>query len=508
MKETLGDKVIKAWKNYIAPTKQDVKKGKKEERLVAGDPEFPETRDNPYTKELTVIRCITVAEQCPLFMKGARKKAKDSIRAWHRIEHIDKTQKVRKVDLEYIRNFTQRNNLKKLWETLRVASYTTGDGYLLITFDGDKTEKLEDKPTKGSYPYKVRIIPSEYITEIGFNPNKPEHVEKLVKSFHYVDNKSLRDEWIYPDRILHLTNDQLFGNFGHSKVNLLRNIIKSNVNIDIAVGEILAWFAHGMLDIKQVGCNANEIKKWTETVNQHPGAYIHDDDAELKFISPQAIDPKPFYEYLVLSIAAAFYMPTHILTGIQVGKVTGAEVGTGDYVKDLKDDQELDFNPLLEHLYKMILEGKKRSWDKYEIVWNPIYIDELSEADILGKKVQAADLAYNGNRGSGGFIDKEEARRVFNDGQIVLDANKDIKTKEPPKPVAAPPKPGNDESKEDSIIKPTNKAKAAMEKYGIEPDPYKIQLDIATQAMIEKRKIQWARERRLAKQNEDGRNTD
>jgi len=496
---TVGDRLRNIWKNYIAPTEEEIKVGKKEEELVAGDGLFPEQKHDPFTKKLSVEKCIDVAGQCPLFMKGARKKARDSIRAWHRIEHLDKTKKPFSLDLFYINQFSQRNNLKKLWETFRVASYVTGDGYLLITFDKDEKTNLEDPPAEGACPYKVRLLNSKFIPEIGYYPERKEFWEaRKVKHFHYVDDKNNEDLWIHPDRIIHMENDKLFGEFGNSKVNLLRNIIKSSVNIDIATGDILAWFAHGLLDIMQEGCGDNERKRWENIVKLHPGAYIHDETAKLTALAPQAIDPKPFYDYLVLSIAAAFYMPTHILTGIQVGKVTGAEIGTGDYVKDLKDDQELDHNPLLNRLYEMILKAKNRKWNNYEIVWNPIYIDELSEAEILEKKVSAAEKALNGVRGAGGFIDIEEARRIFNLGQISLDASKKIKVREPQiqKP-ETPEKPDDEDEDEESIVKPTEKAKDAAKKYGIELDPYTFQLDAATKGMIEKRKAQAKKEHEL-----------
>jgi len=501
--KTLGDRLRNVWKNYIAPTPEDAKKGKKEEQLVAGDGLFPELKNDPFTKKLSVQQCVEAAEQCPLFTKAARKKARDSVRAWHKIETIDKTKKPFKADLIYIHNFIKRNNLQKLWELLRIAAYTAGDGYLLITFDNDEKTKLQDPPTKNACPYEVKLLKSKFITEIGYYPKEQKKYEKLfVKHFHYEDVENNKDDWIHPDRIIHMVNDEIFGPFGNSKVNLLRNIVKSSVNVDIATGEILAWFAHHILDITQDNCEEPERKQWEEIVNKHPSAYIHNETAVLKALEPKAIDPKPFYDYLILSIAASFFMPTHILTGIQVGKVTGAEVGTGDYVKDLKDDQELDYNPLLDRLYSMILRGKGRNtWDKYEIVWNPIYIDELSEAEILLKRVQAADLAYNGARGAGGFIEFPEARSIFNRGQVELDVNKKVKLKEPTIP--SPETPGDkDDDKEETygekIVKPTEKAKKAAEKYGI--DLYNFQLSEATKVMIEKRKAQKEKERKLGEE--------
>jgi len=228
--------------------------------------------------------------------------------------------------------------------------------------------------------------------------------------------------------------------------------------------------------------DGNDIKKWQEMVKAHPSAYLHK-EGEIKGIELKAIDPKSFYDYIILCIAAAFYMPTHILTGIQIGKVTGAEIGTGDYVKDLKDDQELAFNPLLERIYSMLLKSKGRSFDKYEIVWNPIYIDELSEADILEKRVNAAEKALNGTRGVGGFIDMKEARRVFNEGQIELEIEKDIEPKQP------------DTTKPPLLPKPEVPKDESSQK-----DLQKFNLDEATRVMIEKRKAQIERERKIGEE--------
>lgn len=506
---TLKDRLKDTWKNYRAPTPEEVKKGRKEERLIAGEGTVPEQKDKfgfPKSKKLSMAKCRTTAEQCPLFMKGARKKASDSVRAWHETENYDRKKKPAAVDLQLIKNFERRSDLRRKWRDAKVAKFVYGDSYLLITFDNDEETKLHDPPSiikndknEKIYvcPYTVKLLNSECIKDIDYFPDKKAHYKSIfVKHFHYVDNKEGRDDWIHPDRIIHFVSDRLpYREFGTSKVNLLRNIIKSTINIDIACGEILSWFAHGMLDIMQEGGGEAEEKKWKDIADKHPGAWIHDETAQLKAINPQAIDPKPFYEYMVLKIASAFVMPTHILTGIQVGKVTGAEVGTGDYVKDIKDEQDLDDTPLLERLYAMILSAKGRTW-KYNIVWNPIYIDELAEAEILVKRVTAADLAFNGSRGVGGFISDVESRRIFNVGQIQLDADKVPKLKAP-QLQQSPQKDEDDDDDEEE--KPGKKEKK-------KENLYDYQLDVATKAMIEKRKKQWAQEKKIAKEVEEEQN--
>jgi hypothetical protein len=491
MMATIGDRLRNVWKNYIAPTKEEIKIGRKEIMIQSGDTLTPENKTSMgHLKKLSPKQCRNAAEQCPLFMKGARKKAGDSVRAWHNIETADAKKKVPQQDLNIINLFTKRNNLKLKWYEAKIASYIYGDGYLLITFDKDNKTSIHDPPAEGAVPWKVTLLNSENITEIDYYPEQKKYYkERATKHFHYtsINATPTADYWIHPDRLIHFVCDKLpHKEFGTSKVNLLRNIIKSMINIDIACGEILAWFAHAMLDVTQENMQDPEEKKWKDTCNRHPGAVIHDETAEVKMLAPEAIDPKPFYDYLILKVAATFQMPTHILTGIQVGKVTGAEVGTGDYIKDVKDDQDLQDTPLLERLYSMLLEAKGRKW-KYEIVWNPIYIDELAEAEIMLKRTQAADLAMNGSRGVGGFVNPKEAREVFNRGQVVLDESVPSDLKEPTGPVSPQPK---DEESESDGEQNTREPK----------DLYNHQLDVATKAMIEKRKLQSEKEKKLGEE--------
>jgi len=494
--KTVGDRLKNVWRNYIAPSAEDIKVGKKEERLISPSDASPVYKHAFLKKELSMIECRNTAQQCPLFMKGADKKAMDSIRAWFKIQTPNQLTVPVKTDLNILEAFERRTQFILKWYEARKASFVYGDGYLLITYEGDEGTELWDPPTQkiikdgkneksvSVAPWKVKVLNSEFITKIDYYPAKKEKYQKLfTKHFHYEDSENGHDYWIHPDRIIHLTSDKLpHKEFGNSKINLLRNIIKSMINVDISSGEILAWFAHGVFDITEEGLDEDARKRWEVIAKKHPGIWIHDERSKLQSVNPQAIDPKPFYDYLVLKVASAFRMPTHVLTGVQVGKVTGAEVGMGDYVKDVKDDQDLQYTPLIEALYEKILAAKGRKW-KYNIVWNAIYIDELAEAEILHKRVEAATLAMNGQRGAGGFINPKEAREIFNKGQIILDIE-NIPTDIPKPQQIKPESPSGDTDDDEKDKK----------------NLYNYQLDAATKAMIERRKKQAAVEKKLGKE--------
>jgi hypothetical protein len=484
---TIGDVAKKMYKNYFAPSKEEIKQDKKEIDLTT--PKTDDLKTEWTTKALTPEKLFNAATQCPFFIKGARKKSMDSVRAWFNITPLQEKGKVFAEDLKLIQDFELRSQIQYKWSLARVSSFIYGDGYLIISFKGDTTTNTLEPPTEGSYPWNVRLIDSECIDKIGY-PNDS-YKKGIIKYFHYISkDPSEEDKWIHPDRILHIPNDEVAGKmFGTSTVNLLRNVIKSKINVDIACGEILAWFAHGIYDVTQENCKAKDRKAWEDLINRHPSAIVHDETGKVISINPQAIDPKPFYDYLITNIAAAFRMPKHILEGIEVGRVTGAEVGYGDYYKDVKDDQDLIYTPRLLFLYKKILEGQGRTW-RYAIEWNPVYIDELAEADIYLKHAQIADLAKNGSKMGGGYITDSEAREIFNKGAIALDPS--ISPPLKPNPDITPKNP-----EPDSPINPPTHPNENTKKIVQE---VKGGLDIQEKTMITKLKEQIEKERKLGEE--------
>ena len=464
MKKTLGDQLVNFYVNYISPTKKQNKIGSKELNVTSLTEDAIGRRKASgfMTKELSPSQLRKIAQQAPLLMKGVRKKCLDGTRAWLDLEILPDRGEAIKADLTLIHDFEKRNNFKYKWALAKINSYIYGDGYLLITFLNDEKTQLWQKPADGAIPWRVELLDAEHINEFNFYPKKSKYFKNLhTMHFHYEDTTQDKDYWIHPDRVIHIPRDPLPHKiFGNSVINLLRNTIKSKINIDIANGEILSWFSHGVYDITVPGIEEEEKDYWLKVANQHPGAWVHKEEVIIKAINPTAIRPEAFYEYVTLNIAAAIIMPTHLLTGIQVGRVTGAEIGFADYYRDVKDIQELEDTPLIETLYKSILENSGRVW-KYSLKWNQIYVDELAEAEIMEKRVNAAEKAFNG-----GFVDQKEARIMFNKGQIELDESKKIKPKVPP----IAPKPDMPVPK-----MPTK-------------NDYEYQLTVSEKAMIKKRK--------------------
>lgn len=428
--KTFGDILKGGWNKYFATTKKDI--GTKEKKLYVPD-EYSEQLALQGYNELTPTRRRDIANESPLFMKGVRKKSLDTFRAWHTIESQKGRGKPIYADLKAIESFDRRSNFKHKCYEARVASHIYGNGFLLITFINDYSKApLSQQVNPKAEPYTVNILNSEYMNDMKEND---------AGQLCYVFLKDGEEKLIHPSRLMHFSANRTPGFvFGVSTIDILRHTMWSKKNVDIAAGHILAWFSHGIIDWEWEDMTPEEKKEAEKMLATHPGALIHDQDVKVDIKNPTSIDPKPFYDYIVLNIAAAINMPTHILTGIQVGRVTGSEIGYGDYYRDVKDEQELEFTPMIEKVYTQILHARGRDW-KYNIVWNTIYIDEMSEATLLEKKVNAAEKAMNGTKGAGGFIDMEEAREILNKGQIQVDPERKIKRVKPIAPPNEPPKP-------------------------------------------------------------------
>ena len=433
--KSVGDYVFEFYDRYI-------KTSTKESALKSSNIWSTELQKGSDDKRLSPSKRRELANQSPIFMKGVRKKSMDSVRAWFDIEADNKSTPIQ-ADINAIKAFEKRTNYKKKFAQAIKDAHIYGDGFILLGFTNDRGVSLQAEPSKKSEPASAMVISPEKITEVKYISDK----NKRLDLYHFVFKDGMVEELIHPDRIQHIiVEEDSTSRLGLSKVDLLRNTIKSKKNVDIAVGRILSWFSHGLLDIKAKDINDDELEELRKVANMHPTSWVHDeDDFEIDVINPDQLAPKDYMDFIVLNIASCLNMPVHVLTGIQVGKVTGAEIGFADYYKDILDMQELIYTPMIEDLYRRIIEARGRVW-KYSLVWNTVYVDEIGEANIMEKR-----MAFVTQGIQAGVIDLEEGRRMLNEGLIELDINKSIKPPsrpiEPKSPFEAKPK--KEEKKKD-----------------------------------------------------------
>jgi len=133
----------------------------------------------------------------------------------------------------------------------------------------------------------------------------------------------------------------------------------------------------------------------------------------------------------------------------------------------VKDKQELIDTPLSKQLYKELLAGYGREFN-YEPIWNDIFVGELAEAELIGKRAATVQILIQC-----GIIDASEGRQIMNKGKTYLDPDKKIEVVKPDIP---------DKEVQNPIVRKPLKDK--------DKKPTKESVDIyqLRQDMIEKRK--------------------
>lgn len=382
--------------------------------------------DRPKTNlPLKQMREIILTE--PMLYKAIQKKNLDIVRNWFIIKPVDDDEEIDKKVLDVIYTFDKRVQFPYKLFLSGVCANIYGTGFLERTFIEPSNISIDSDINENREPLNLLVKNSEHITS-------KEPKTKGEKKIYWVYQEGTEKTFIHPNRLIDYATDRLpFSSFGISKVNIVRNSLRSKMEGDVASGDTLAWASHGIVDTTIQDMQDDQEKSMAKLYEKRPSAYAHDQTYEVKVHNPTAIDPKPFYDYFYTNIAAVMVMPTHMLTGAELGNVTGSEVGFGAYIHDVENIQKVILTPIIEKIYKQLLKSKGMIW-KYKIVWNPIFIDELTEAKITQVRSYSAVNNYNA-----GIIDIVEARRMLNDGVVNLDVKKVPEPKELPEiPVDQP----------------------------------------------------------------------
>jgi len=374
---------------------------------------------------LDMLRKIALRE--PLVLKAIYKKNRDTFKNWFVVKTADGKGKVDKIDLKIIQDFDNKIHFPNVLFTTGVCANIYGTGFIEKTYNEHGNTKAINPPGKHAKLTGLQILDSEKIKSRKKSDKQGDTTLYPVYS-NYGD-----DILVSPKRLEVVRIDWLPHNyFGISKIDVLLNILNSKMTADKASGDFVDWAGKGMFDLTIVDMNDEQEKTATKKLKQHPSYLIHDQSYILDVKNPSKLDPKSFYDYFYVNIAAGLEMPKHILTGADVGDVTGSEVGTSAYYSDVENIQSLVFTPIIESIYTELLNTHGREW-KYKIDWNPIFVDELSEAKILQTRSYSATQSVNAN-----ILSIPEARAMLNDGIVELDVEKIPEVEEPAIPTTDP----------------------------------------------------------------------
>jgi len=106
------------------------------------------------------------------------------------------------------------------------------------------------------------------------------------------------------------------------------------------------------------------------------------------------------------------------LIGEQKGKLTGSKVELADYYKSILSNQQIYLSPIYHKMFQLLLGD---SW-KYEIYWNPLYVDD--ETEIKNKTLLMEKIGELYSKHS--LIDIIEARQLLRENDINIPENGEL----------------------------------------------------------------------------------
>jgi len=372
--------------------------------------------------------------QEPMIRKAIWKENKDIFSDGWEVIHKDEGMEIDENDQILIEDFNKKTSIKSKLELGGVSANTYGDGFIEIVFEELNANIEDDIPT--SAPVDLNVLDASYICNTK-RKSGSDDTEYYIYKTQPLKGKS-SETYMHPDRIIHIVKKRLPGKlFGISDVFTCSKILTSKMNADVYFGEFIEWAGSGVFDATLNGASDTDLKEAEKKLKTRKKINLHDENTTWQVLNPAVFSPKEYYDYFFINIAASMDMPQHILTGVQPGQLTGSEIGLTDYYKNITNLQRNVFTPILERIYTLLLEANGRSFEDYEIAWNPIYIDETSEAQILLARAQAGKLLMDSYA-----INEDEYRAIVKDGiqelsgESVLEGNVEVRPE--PAPIIQP----------------------------------------------------------------------
>lgn len=354
----------------------------------------------------------------PLVFKGVNKKAKDVYREWFLIDDPNDDETIPEGIMDQLIEFESLPDSPRYGATLKdeciqklIHELVFGDSYLELVTD-DRLGADQPIPSGAHLTDVVNLDPKTFSIVMDTKATSPTYGDVL-----WFVQKIGRDEVrFHPSRIVHGRLNRLGSSpYGLSVLEVAYNSALSKINSDVAYGEMIYRFGHGWPMLTIEGGTQKEVDEaWKLIKKLSPkSGFVGTEKHKLEINNPALMRPGEFNHHFYINLAAALEMPEMLLTGVQKGSVTGSEIDLSDYYKDIANIQEKQ-NGFFYHLYKMLLGVDEFPW---RLFWNPIYVDEKTESDILLKRAQAVQIMYSDAL----VCSLEEARMIFNEGAIMLE---------------------------------------------------------------------------------------
>jgi hypothetical protein len=329
--------------------------------------------------DIDLSRLEQLYRQEPLAQRGIQKQSADVVREGHTLRNPDDGTEHLQND-EWQAWAREQDILSKIEDAL-ISAHVYGDGFLELAWSDETQAGRADEE-----------VPEEATLEAVFvaDPtNLSLHEREGTDDLFAVESRMQGDLVLHPDRYEQLVLHDLPGyHHGLSTMEAAWHSAHSKVMGDQSSGEILfscgVPFVHNRIE----GADDEETDEWTEWINSDEvvRGFASDESHEITSVNPETVDPSPFYEAFLESIAAAVGMPKLMLRGAASGSIAGSKTNQRQYHEELSGVQE---NVLTKHVKRFVKGRLGLNADEFWVDWHAFEVDPKVQASTARDRARA-----------------------------------------------------------------------------------------------------------------------
>lgn len=354
------------------------------------DNRFQATAERPSSIRLSDLE--KVFRQEPLLKRGILKHSADLVREWFTLETPDGEEHPRN---EEFQDWARSEDLQSKLEDLIVSAHVYGDGFLELAWSDENPSDAETigMETVGDTAQLEHVFLADPFNIELQTPEGEDDQAWLVET----RNGAQKDLILHPDRYDQLKLHSLPGYLhGLSTAEAAWHAAHSKVMGDQASGEILFHNGSPMRHAVGEGADDDETDRMEAILNTDEvfRGFATDETWEINQLNPNAVDPGPYYDHFIESIAAAVGMPKAKLRGAQAGTLAGSKLNERDYHEALSGLQENVLTDLVQRLAQGRLGADS---DEVAVRWHSFDVSPEVQASVNRDRARAlTDLVNSG----------------------------------------------------------------------------------------------------------------
>lgn len=366
-------------------------------------------------------KLLNTIKKCPHISKAYTWITEDLVSNWFEIDSPLDSEDVPENIEKTITDFIKEKRVKKKIYQMVWDGKWQGNGWIELVTDGDKEPESE---LSGNL-VDIAYVDTRKITGYKYYPEGHENYGEIE---FWTMRKGTQTIKIHSSRLLQFAPNKI-GNdpFGYSDTETAWNAVAANNTSIKALANLINVHAHPYLYNNTGQTSQKSIDdafKMMQDVAEGKikAGLVGGEGSDMKILNPSAIEPRFIMDAFYTEFSSAVKIPKMLLVGEQTGHLTGSGHELKKYYDHIDSVRNIQLTPIMNHIFTLLLGD---SW-KYDIYWNPNFIDEKSEIENKTKWIEWVSKAYQI-----GVIDVIEARQLLREMDISVPEGNPLDELEP-----------------------------------------------------------------------------